>query len=91
MGWTLAAMCVAEVPTFFFTGSILKWLGINTVLHCLLGALALRSFAYTAAPFFGGPLLAPPVRPLWPDSDLQRSKVIYPAPLSYYNFSLPTR
>ena len=61
MGYTLFAMCVAEVPVFFYTGALLKRVGIDTVLHVVLGCLVLRSLAYTAMPRFAGPWLAAPV------------------------------
>ena len=64
MGYTLFAMCVAEVPVFFYTGALLKRVGIDPVLHVVLGCLVLRSLAYTAMPRFAGPWLAAPVRAL---------------------------
>ena len=64
MGYTLFAMCVAEVPVFFYTGALLKRVGIDPVLHVVLGCLVLRSLAYTAMPRFAGPWLAAPVRTL---------------------------
>ena len=62
MGYTLFAMCVAEVPVFFYTGALLKRVGIDVVLHVVLGCLVLRSLAYTAMPRFAGPWFAAPVR-----------------------------
>jgi hypothetical protein len=67
MGYTLFAMCVAEVPVFFYTGALLKRVGIDVVMHVVLGCLVLRSLAYTAMPRFVGPWFAAPVR-LYPSS-----------------------
>ena len=60
MGYTLFAMCVAEVPVFFYTGALLKRVGIDVVLHVVLGCLVLRSLAYTAMPRFVGAWFAAP-------------------------------
>lgn len=63
MGMCLTTMCMAEVPVFLFTGRLLRWLGVNAVLHMVLGVYILRLVLYVLLPWAGTPWAILPVNP----------------------------